>query len=472
MTPSEPSRLRRGAIRSRGSAAMLARLTRWRSRQRRQAAWSRSRVDAVARAVDDDAAVAHDLDQHHVGAAVGIDEAGRPRSRAPRAGVPVRGHAARSVAERAGRRARRPGAADVQDDVVLARPSTSARGRRAAARLAGGERGAARLEVEVVLRLARVGDVPRPVEGADRLRLAAGEEAASQARRRRARGRGCAWRITRTRSRTGRSAGAGRCGSAPGRPSRCPGSGRAGCARSRSAARSRRPASRPARPVVGLTITGVTMMTSSVWPRLKLFERNSAPSTGTVPRPGIFEAFCDEQFCISPAIAKLWPLARSTVVSARRVLSDGTWFAVTTGEVELADLGRDLQADAVAVDHRRREVQPDAEVLELDGVLVVVDHRVGILAAGEEARALARARGQVRLGQDGDQPLLGQRLQHHVDVELPRVEAEAWRCSPPGTAPPPTKPIRAPSSCARARSSGCRAGGRRCARPRRCAPAG
>ena len=78
------------------------------------------------------------------------------------------------------------------------------------------------------------------------------------------------------------------------------------------------------RPVVGLTMIGVTMITSSVWPRLKAFERKSAPTTGTVPIAGIRAAFCDDWFCISPAMAKLWPLARSTVVSARRVLSDGT----------------------------------------------------------------------------------------------------------------------------------------------------
>ena len=69
-----------------------------------------------------------------------------------------------------------------------------------------------------------------------------------------------------------------------------------------------------------MTITGVTMMTSSLCPRLNACERNSAPSTGIVPSAGIREAFCDEWFSISPAMAKLWPLARSTVVSARRVL--------------------------------------------------------------------------------------------------------------------------------------------------------
>ena len=79
-------------------------------------------------------------------------------------------------------------------------------------------------------------------------------------------------------------------------------------------------------------MTGVTMITSSVWPRWKLLDLKSAPSTGMVPRPGIFESFCDELFCISPAMAKLWPLARSTVVSARRVLSQGSGCASTTWE--------------------------------------------------------------------------------------------------------------------------------------------
>ena len=72
-------------------------------------------------------------------------------------------------------------------------------------------------------------------------------------------------------------------------------------------------------------MTGVTMITSSVWPRWKLFDLKSAPITGSVPRPGSFESVCAELFCIRPAIAKLWPLARSTVVSARRVLRPGIW---------------------------------------------------------------------------------------------------------------------------------------------------
>ena len=127
------------------------------------------------------------------------------------------------------------------------------------------------------------------------------------------------------------------------------------------------------RPVVGLTMIGVTMITSSVCPRLKALERKSAPSTGMVPSAGIREVFCDDWFSISPAIAKLWPLARSTVVSARRVLQRRHVGVV--GEVELADLGGDRQADAVAVDHRRREVQPDAEVLELDVGAVLADGR-------------------------------------------------------------------------------------------------
>ena len=83
-------------------------------------------------------------------------------------------------------------------------------------------------------------------------------------------------------------------------------------------------------PVVGRTMTGVTMTTSSVWPRWKLFDLKSAPITGSVPRPGSFELVCAELFCIRPAIAKLWPLARSTVVSARRVLRPGTRLRVST----------------------------------------------------------------------------------------------------------------------------------------------
>ena len=68
----------------------------------------------------------------------------------------------------------------------------------------------------------------------------------------------------------------------------------------------------------------MTITTSSLCPRWNELERNSAPTTGMVPSAGIFEPVCEELFSIRPAIAKLWPLARSTVVSARRVVSDGT----------------------------------------------------------------------------------------------------------------------------------------------------
>ena len=91
------------------------------------------------------------------------------------------------------------------------------------------------------------------------------------------------------------------------------------------------------RPEVGLTITGVTMITSSLCPRWKACERKRAPITGIVPSPGVARRCSYEVFDISPAMAKLWPLARSTVVSARRVRSDGT---VALGEVQLAHPGR------------------------------------------------------------------------------------------------------------------------------------
>ena len=90
------------------------------------------------------------------------------------------------------------------------------------------------------------------------------------------------------------------------------------------------------------------------------------------------------------------------------------------GEIERADLGTDLQVDAIAVD-RRREVQPDAELLELDGDGVAaapLRHRNREFAAGEEARFLAALGDQVRLGQALEQPAIRQRLDHHAEVEF------------------------------------------------------
>ena len=71
------------------------------------------------------------------------------------------------------------------------------------------------------------------------------------------------------------------------------------------------------------------------------------------------------------------------------------------GEIERADLRPDLQPDHVP-GNRRREVQPDAELLEddRDGIaLGPLDDWNRELAAGEEARFLAVVGNQIRLGE-------------------------------------------------------------------------
>ena len=71
---------------------------------------------------------------------------------------------------------------------------------------------------------------------------------------------------------------------------------------------------------------------------------------------------------IRPAMANVWPFCSSSSVSVRRVDSAGMRKPLSddrVGEVERADLGPHLQVDAVAADGRR-EVQADAELLELD----------------------------------------------------------------------------------------------------------
>ena len=82
------------------------------------------------------------------------------------------------------------------------------------------------------------------------------------------------------------------------------------------------------------------------------------------------------------------------------------------GEVQRADLGPNLQVHAVA-DDRRREVQPDAELLELNGDRDVEPPEPCAtgreLAAGEEARFLAALGNQVRLGEALEQALVLQR---------------------------------------------------------------
>ncbi len=74
-----------------------------------------------------------------------------------------------------------------------------------------------------------------------------------------------------------------------------------------------------------------------------------------------------------------------------------------------------------------REVQPDAELLELNrhsvAVAAALHHGVGILAAGQEAGFLAVFGNQVRFGQALEQPLVLQRLDDAADAVL-RVEEE------------------------------------------------
>ena len=52
--------------------------------------------------------------------------------------------------------------------------------------------------------------------------------------------------------------------------------------------------------------------------------RNSAPSTGTSPRPGSLETFSRRLSLSMPAMAIVWPVASSTVELALRLVSAGT----------------------------------------------------------------------------------------------------------------------------------------------------
>ena len=74
---------------------------------------------------------------------------------------------------------------------------------------------------------------------------------------------------------------------------------------------------------VGATTCGVTMTTSSVCCRWYLVDRNSMPITGTSPRIGTASVVADIVSFISPARAKLWPSASSTVVLTFRLVSPG-----------------------------------------------------------------------------------------------------------------------------------------------------
>ena len=65
------------------------------------------------------------------------------------------------------------------------------------------------------------------------------------------------------------------------------------------------------------------MITSSLSWRWKLRELNSGPITGRSFIPGTPSSPWATLLWNNPPMAKLWPLAISTVVSARRVVSAG-----------------------------------------------------------------------------------------------------------------------------------------------------
>ena len=104
-------------------------------------------------------------------------------------------------------------------------------------------------------------------------------------------------------------------------------------------------------------MNGVTTMTSSISLLSKLLSRNSEPSTGISPATGRPLLPCVCSVSSRPAMAKVWPLPSSTVVSARLTMSDGTTrLRAASGDLhavqiaELADLGCDMQVDAAIAD--------------------------------------------------------------------------------------------------------------------------
>ena len=108
---------------------------------------------------------------------------------------------------------------------------------------------------------------------------------------------------------------------------------------------------------------------------------------------------------------------------ARRTISAGTDDAVAdrdrVGRIELADLRLDLEVDQAVLQHGRREGEADAVFLVLDRDLAERSPAtgIGIFAAGEEARGVARQRDQVRLGEAAREAALLERVERHVDVE-------------------------------------------------------
>ena len=109
------------------------------------------------------------------------------------------------------------------------------------------------------------------------------------------------------------------------------------------------------------------------------------------------------------------------MVEARRTISGGTAMPADrhrVAEVELADLRLDLHVDQAAAQHGRREGQADAVALVVDRDRAErAGHRDRILAAGEEARGVARQRHQVRLRQRAGEALLLERIDDDVGLE-------------------------------------------------------
>ncbi len=128
------------------------------------------------------------------------------------------------------------------------------------------------------------------------------------------------------------------------------------------------------------------------------------------PRNGTWRRCSGNVFCISPPSAKLSPLPSSTVVSARSHRHAGTHDPaddVDVREFKCADLGTNLQVEMsasmiVGVTSRRRRTswtRPLVDERPAGAETPVATEAIGNeIPAGEEARWLARHRGQVRLG--------------------------------------------------------------------------
>ena len=99
------------------------------------------------------------------------------------------------------------------------------------------------------------------------------------------------------------------------------------------------------------------------------------------------------------------------------MVKSGSALAVTPPS---ADLGGQVDLDAVAVEHDRGEDQLHAEILVVErDVVVAVEGADGHLAAGEEAGADARERREVRVGEGADEALGLERVDGDVRLMPP-----------------------------------------------------